>query len=440
MALKLYANLISQPSRAAEWVLRLKKVNHEFVVADFGTPIFKSPEFLALNPNGLIPVLQDGDFSLFEGNAIMQYLAEKFGWTDLYPTDVQAHAKVNQYLHWHHTNARFITPRVLVPLWHTKENNASPEEAVFVKDTPALLTKLSELMEKFLVKDFVAETDHPTIADFAAYCEFVQVEQMGIYDFSKHPKLAAWLKRMKSVPHHDEIHEPLDQFLNAVGLKTKANHQPSRAVEWVMRLKNLDHEFVLTEFGRRSAEFMALNPNGLIPVLQDGDFALFESHAIMVYLAEMFGWTDLYPTDIQAHAKVNEYLHWHHTNARLITLKLFAPLRRLKQKKEVLDHVTLMEENSHLVATLIQLMEKFLVKNYVAETDHPTIADIAAYSEFVQIELMGIDFTDFHKFSAWMLRMKTVPLHDEMHATLDEFLTHLGLKTKANQKGRVLSS
>ncbi|KAL4150495.1 hypothetical protein PRNP1_009897 [Phytophthora ramorum] len=223
MPVKLYANLISQPSRAAEWAMRIKKLDHEFVVTDFGSATFTSPEFLAFNPNGLIPVLQDGDFSLFEGNAIMPYLAEKFGWTDLFPADVQAHAKVNQYLHWHHTNARLITPKVLVPLMHTKQNAATPDEAVLVKATPALLTKLAELMEKFLVKDFVAESDHPTLADIAAYCEFVQVELMGIFDFSKYPKLSAWLKRMKTLPHHDEIHEPLDQFLTSLGLKTKAN-------------------------------------------------------------------------------------------------------------------------------------------------------------------------------------------------------------------------
>jgi glutathione S-transferase len=226
MAIKLYANLISQPSRAAEWVMRLKKLDHKFVATDFGSPTFTSPEFLAMNPNGLIPVLQDGDFSLFEGNAIMPYLAEKFGWTDLYPSDVQAHAKVNQYLHWHHTNARLITPKVLVPLLHTKQNIATPDEAVLIKETPALLTKLVGLMEKFLVKDFVAESDQPTLADFAAYCEFVQVELMGIYDFSKSPKVAAWMQRMKAIPHHDEIHEPLDRVLNSLGLKTKAAANP----------------------------------------------------------------------------------------------------------------------------------------------------------------------------------------------------------------------
>ncbi|ETK75621.1 hypothetical protein F441_18142 [Phytophthora nicotianae CJ01A1] len=457
MTIKLYANLISQPSRAAEWILRLKKLDHEFVAADFGSAIFKSPEFLKLNPNGLIPVLQDGDFSIFEGSAIMQYLAEKNGWTDLYPADVQAHAKVNQYLHWHHTNARHITPKVLVPLMHTKQNVATPEEAILVKDTPALLTKLSELMEKFLVKDFVAETDQPTIADIAAYCEFVQVELMGIYDFSKYPKLAAWLKRMKSVPHHDEIHAPLDQFLTSQELKTKAAanadtvnckmtlklyanlvSQPSRAVEWVMRLKNLEHELVLTEFGSRtftSAEFLALNPNGLIPVLQDGDFALFESSAILVYLAEKFGWTDLYPADVQAHAKVNEYLHWHHTNARLITMKVLVPLKRVKQNKQLPDDVVLVKEAPTLIAKLLKLMEKFLVKDFIAETDTPTLADFVAYCEFVQIELMGIfQLSEYPKFSAWMQRMKRTPMHDEMHATLNEFLANLGLKTKAKAK------
>ncbi|CAH0482857.1 unnamed protein product [Peronospora belbahrii] len=151
----------------------------------------------------------------------MQYIAEKCGWTDLYPIDVKAHAKVNQYLHWHHTNARLITSQVLVPLLHAKQNILTPEETVFIKAIPSLITKQVEHMEKFLVKGFVAETDYPTIADFAAYCEFVQVELMGIHDFSKYSKFSTWLKHMKSVPHHDEMHKPLDELLTTMDLKMK---------------------------------------------------------------------------------------------------------------------------------------------------------------------------------------------------------------------------
>jgi hypothetical protein len=48
-------------------VLKVKNVEHEVMQTDFGGPVFTSAEFLALNPNGLIPVLKDGDFSMFEG-------------------------------------------------------------------------------------------------------------------------------------------------------------------------------------------------------------------------------------------------------------------------------------------------------------------------------------------------------------------------------------
>jgi glutathione S-transferase len=219
--IKLYANLISQPSRAVEWVMRLKKLDHELALTQFGSHTFTSAEFLALNPNGLIPVLQDGDFALFEGNAIMVYLAEKFGWTDLYPKDIRARAKVNEYLHWHHTNARLITMKVLVPLKRVKQNKQLPGDAVLVKEAPTLVAKLVKLMEKFLVTDYLAESDQPTLADFAAYCEFMQIELMGVFDFSAYPKFSAWLQRMKQVPHHDEMHATLDEFLAGIGLKTK---------------------------------------------------------------------------------------------------------------------------------------------------------------------------------------------------------------------------
>ncbi|KAF1781556.1 Thioredoxin-like fold [Phytophthora cactorum] len=179
MTLKLYANLVSQPSRAVEWVMRLKNLEHVLVLTEFGSRTFTSAEFLALNPNGFIPVLQDGDFALFESSAIMVYLAEKFGWTDLYPKDIQAHAKVNEYLHWHHTNARLITMKVLVPLKRIKQNKQLQDDVVLVKEAPTLIAKLLKLVEKFLVKDFIAGTDTPTLADFVAYCEFVQIELMG---------------------------------------------------------------------------------------------------------------------------------------------------------------------------------------------------------------------------------------------------------------------
>jgi glutathione S-transferase len=56
----------------------------------------KTPEYLALNPNGRIPVLVDGDLVLFESMAINLYLAKKYG-GDLYPRDEADEARANQW-------------------------------------------------------------------------------------------------------------------------------------------------------------------------------------------------------------------------------------------------------------------------------------------------------------------------------------------------------
>ncbi|TGQ20494.1 glutathione S-transferase, partial [Mesorhizobium sp. M00.F.Ca.ET.216.01.1.1] len=58
---------------------------------------FKDPndaEFLALNPNGLVPVLKDGDFVLWESNSIIRYLASRYGGERLYPSEPVARAKI----------------------------------------------------------------------------------------------------------------------------------------------------------------------------------------------------------------------------------------------------------------------------------------------------------------------------------------------------------
>lgn len=61
------------------------------------------PEFLALNPNGLVPVIRDGAFVLWESNAICRYLAAKEGRGDLLPHELHARAIVEQWMDWQAT-------------------------------------------------------------------------------------------------------------------------------------------------------------------------------------------------------------------------------------------------------------------------------------------------------------------------------------------------
>ncbi|KMN05709.1 glutathione S-transferase family protein [Pseudomonas helleri] len=60
----------------------------------------RTPEFLALNPNAMVPVIQDGDFILWESNSIIRYLATRYNASNLYPHEAKARARVDQWIDW----------------------------------------------------------------------------------------------------------------------------------------------------------------------------------------------------------------------------------------------------------------------------------------------------------------------------------------------------
>lgn len=71
----------------------------EYVRIDLGKGENKTPEFLAVNPNGKVPALSDDDVKLWEGNAIMVYLAEKAG-SDLWPKDSVSQIDILRWFNW----------------------------------------------------------------------------------------------------------------------------------------------------------------------------------------------------------------------------------------------------------------------------------------------------------------------------------------------------
>lgn len=136
-------------------------------------------------------------YAVAYSNAIMTYLAEKHQWTDVYPTDLHARAKVNQYLHWHHTHVRLSTIQVLRPFVMRERNKSTPASLEFIATKDATITKFVTILEQFFVAPYVAESAHATLADYACYCELDQLEAMGAFDFSMYPKTSEWMARMK---------------------------------------------------------------------------------------------------------------------------------------------------------------------------------------------------------------------------------------------------
>jgi len=86
----------------------------DLVPVDLAKGEQRRPEFLALNPNAKVPVLEDDGLVLTESHAIMQYLAEKTPGQTLYPTELRARADVNRWLFW---NAHHFAPAVSIFGW-----------------------------------------------------------------------------------------------------------------------------------------------------------------------------------------------------------------------------------------------------------------------------------------------------------------------------------
>jgi glutathione S-transferase len=100
--MKIYYHPASTTSRPLMLFAAEHGLDIDFKVIDLFTGEHMQPPYEQINPNRLVPVLQDGDFRLTESSAILKYLAEK---TDLpaYPKDLRARARVNEMMDWINT-------------------------------------------------------------------------------------------------------------------------------------------------------------------------------------------------------------------------------------------------------------------------------------------------------------------------------------------------
>lgn len=98
--MKLYHNPLSPNVRRVRLAVAALGLDIEEHVVDFSKGEHKSPAYLAINPNGAVPTLVDGDFALSESRAIMQYLASKKPEGGLLPKDERSRADVTRWQFW----------------------------------------------------------------------------------------------------------------------------------------------------------------------------------------------------------------------------------------------------------------------------------------------------------------------------------------------------
>jgi glutathione S-transferase len=231
--LTLYGLGGSQPYRAVHWALLLASPPVPFTTVPImpgatGDGGARSPAYRALVPSSLIPAIVDTDgFALAESHAILTYLAERHGWTSLYPsqqTEPRRRAQVNEWLHAKHQSVRQLTLAVVAP---RVIGFSLPHDVV----TRALAAgrRGLRLMERALAvtNAWLVAGAAPTLADLCYYEEVEQLSTryMNVYDLSPYPHVCAWLERMRALPHHAEAHRGLDVVTRMVRKQQQQQQQ-----------------------------------------------------------------------------------------------------------------------------------------------------------------------------------------------------------------------
>lgn len=204
------------------WIAEELKLAYEHVPIEIGEAGARKPEFLALNPNGRLPLIVDGDFVLPESLAITLYLAKKYAHGALYPTALEDEARVWQWSFW----AVAEVDRG-VNIWSLHAVRLPPDE----RDAGLREEALKVLAAPFAVLD-AALSENPyllgsdfTVADLNVAAVVSRAVDM---DLSAWPHLKNWLVRCLERP----------AARRALALKTKSDAQTS--VETTRRIARIN--------------------------------------------------------------------------------------------------------------------------------------------------------------------------------------------------------
>ena len=130
--------------------------------------VVKTPAYMALNPNSQIPVMQDGDYVLWESNVITRYLCAKHSFDKLYPTDLQERFDAERWMEWQQTS---VNPASRNGFWHLIRLPADQRNPALVAQSNTAVELLMAILDAHLAtRDFVVGECF-SMADIPLGCE-----------------------------------------------------------------------------------------------------------------------------------------------------------------------------------------------------------------------------------------------------------------------------
>ncbi|PSB32292.1 glutathione S-transferase family protein [Chlorogloea sp. CCALA 695] len=189
--LKLYDLNLSGNCYKVRLMLSLLGLEHELVAVNLSAGEHKSSAFLTLNPLGQVPILIDGDVVIRDSQAILVYLARRYGGENWLPLEAAPMAKVGQWLS---TAANEIQHSVAAARLHFIFN-----AKIDLELARSRAFKILQVMDEQLRKQDWLEGNRPTIADIACF-PYIALAADGKIALEDYPHVIAWISRIKQLP------------------------------------------------------------------------------------------------------------------------------------------------------------------------------------------------------------------------------------------------
>jgi len=215
--MKLYMHPVSVTSRPVRLFIAESGIDVDEEIVDLMTGAHHQEPFISINPNRLVPVLEDGDLRLTESSAILKYLADTID-SPAYPKDLKQRAKVNEAMDWFNSNFYrdygygLIYPQ-LFP--HQKRRSDEAQAATIAWGKERSLIWLKLLNDSWLGSKPYLCGERITIADYFGVCILTAGEVIRC-DFSPYANIHRWLGTMKQLPSWPAVNEALYGFAEAV--------------------------------------------------------------------------------------------------------------------------------------------------------------------------------------------------------------------------------
>lgn len=194
--LKLWGRISSINVRKVVFTAQLLELPFERVDAGAAFGITKTPEYLAQNPNALVPLLDEGDFTLWESNVIVRYLCAKHPQGGLYPQELRARFEAERWMDWQQTTLNPAGREAFIQLVRTAQDQRRPEAiAASVAATEPLLA----MLDAQLARQAYIAGERLTMADIPIACEMHRWWGLPL-QHPDHPNLRRWYEGVRRLP------------------------------------------------------------------------------------------------------------------------------------------------------------------------------------------------------------------------------------------------